>query len=219
MRSINKESDLKPQIAWKSNKNSRWYWSSKTPLAHLVVTKLGNLFRRRSTHRKLEFHSMVSSIDRRQANRCRQMPLKTGGRIPGGATQHGVMTTIGSCIRTRTRSIEKWFFSFLHLSEQRSFAQGFRAQTSESIMPTLIWRNARPGLARLAIAWGSRRHYSSKSMRDVLLENQRNTQENRNVTAAGQAEGLRVLPRTLRCPASSSWQRQRQRQRQTKKDR
>ena len=39
--------------------------------------------------------------------RCRQVPLKIGGRIPGGASQHGVMTTSGSGIRTRTSSAQK----------------------------------------------------------------------------------------------------------------
>ena len=37
-------------------------------------------------------------------------------------------------------------------------------------------------------------------MRDVLLGNQRNTQKNKNLTAAGQAQGLRVQSRTLPCP-------------------
>ena len=36
--------------------------------------------------------------------------------------------------------------------------------------------------------------------RDLLLENQLNTQENKNSTAAGQAQGLRVPSRTLPCP-------------------
>ena len=37
-------------------------------------------------------------------------------------------------------------------------------------------------------------------MRDVLLGNERNTQKSKNLTAAGQAQGLRVPSRTLPCP-------------------
>ena len=47
-----------------------------------------------------------------------------------------------------------------------------------------------------------RRHGSSKQMRDVLLENQQNTQEKKNSTAAGQAQGLRV--RLGLCPVPAS---------------
>ena len=65
--------------------------------------------------------------------------------------------------------------------------------------PTLI-RRLCPGLARLAKAQACRRHGSNKQMRNVLLGNQRNTQENKNLTSAGQAQGLRVPSRTLPCP-------------------
>ena len=40
----------------------------------------------------------------------------------------------------------------------------------------------------------------ANQMRDVLLENQLITRENKNSTAAGQAQGLRVQSRTLPCP-------------------
>ena len=43
-------------------------------------------------------------------------------------------------------------------------------------------------------------------MRDVLLENQLNTQENKISTAAGQAQGLRVPSRTLPCPQTQTSQ-------------
>ena len=64
--------------------------------------------------------------------------------------------------------------------------------------PTLSRRTARRGFG--LPAQGCRRHDSRKQMRDVLLENQLITQENKNSTAAGQAQGSRAPSRTLPCP-------------------
>ena len=53
----------------------------------------------------------------------------------------------------------------------------------------------------------------------MLLGNQRNTQENKNLTAAGQAQGLRVPSRTLPCPRKREREKERKREREKERKR
>ena len=76
--------------------------------------------------------------------------------------------------------------------------------TTRPLSLILSWETNSDSSTRLAWTWQSCARQAppwlEQTMRDVLLGNQRYTQENKNTIATGQAQGLRVLARALPCP-------------------
>ena len=105
IRSVHQEAGVKPQLMLKSNKAR----DDLDPQKRNWLTWFSFFG---ETYFADDRHT-VSWSSTQSYHRSTDDTLAAGiGRIPGGATQHGVMTTIGSGIRTRTSSAEKCFFSF-----------------------------------------------------------------------------------------------------------
>ena len=106
--SMNNEAGQKPQITSKTSKTRdldpqkrEWLiWLSQNLETYVADD------RHTVSWSSTQWYHRSKDKPEHLGNRCRQVPLNIGGRIPGGATQHGVMTTNGNRIRTRTRSAE-----------------------------------------------------------------------------------------------------------------